>query len=131
MTAIPSRAHNTKRETISRLLAEAEKAFGAKGLEGARVDARPSWLLGILQTAGCSAVTADQVVCVKPWNAAMFNDPLAADHDPICFVGATQHECCNRVAAAGKTQFVELEQREIGRVAFCNFAKRIAADAGR
>ena len=38
MTAIPSRAHNTKRETISRLLAEAEKAFGAKGLEGARVD---------------------------------------------------------------------------------------------
>src|ERR1700722_3058740 len=38
MTAIPNRAHNTKRETISRLLAEAEKAFGAKGLEGARVD---------------------------------------------------------------------------------------------
>src|ERR1700722_7680698 len=38
MTAIPNRAHNTKRETISRLLAEAEKAFGAKGVEGARVD---------------------------------------------------------------------------------------------
>jgi AcrR family transcriptional regulator len=36
MTTI--RAHNTKRETISRLLAVAEKEFGAKGLEGARVD---------------------------------------------------------------------------------------------
>ena len=33
-----SRAHNTKRETISRLLAMAEREFGAKGLEGARVD---------------------------------------------------------------------------------------------
>jgi AcrR family transcriptional regulator len=38
MTSIMSRAHNTKRETISRLLAVAEKEFGAKGLEGARVD---------------------------------------------------------------------------------------------
>jgi AcrR family transcriptional regulator len=38
MTAVTSRAHNTKRETISRLLAVAEKEFGAKGLEGARVD---------------------------------------------------------------------------------------------
>jgi AcrR family transcriptional regulator len=38
MTAITSRAHNTKRETISRLLAVAEREFGAKGLEGARVD---------------------------------------------------------------------------------------------
>ena len=38
MTAITNRAHNTKRETISRLLAVAEKEFGAKGLEGARVD---------------------------------------------------------------------------------------------
>jgi AcrR family transcriptional regulator len=36
MTTI--RAHNTKRDTISRLLAVAEKEFGAKGLEGARVD---------------------------------------------------------------------------------------------
>jgi AcrR family transcriptional regulator len=38
MTSIPSRAHNTKRDTISRLLAVAEREFGAKGLEGARVD---------------------------------------------------------------------------------------------
>ncbi|HEY3850864.1 MAG TPA: TetR/AcrR family transcriptional regulator [Steroidobacteraceae bacterium] len=36
MTTI--RAQNTKRETISRLLAVAEREFGAKGLEGARVD---------------------------------------------------------------------------------------------
>jgi AcrR family transcriptional regulator len=35
---LASRAHNTKRETISRLLAMAEREFGAKGLEGARVD---------------------------------------------------------------------------------------------
>jgi AcrR family transcriptional regulator len=38
MTSITSRAHNTKRDTISRLLAVAEREFGAKGLEGARVD---------------------------------------------------------------------------------------------
>jgi AcrR family transcriptional regulator len=38
MTSITSRAHNTKRETINRLLAVAEREFGAKGLEGARVD---------------------------------------------------------------------------------------------
>jgi AcrR family transcriptional regulator len=38
MTSITSRAHNTKRDTISRLLVEAEREFGAKGLEGARVD---------------------------------------------------------------------------------------------
>lgn len=38
MTCITSRAHNTKRDTISRLLAVAEREFGAKGLEGARVD---------------------------------------------------------------------------------------------
>src|ERR1700679_1375365 len=35
---LASRAHSTKRETISRLLAMAEREFGAKGLEGARVD---------------------------------------------------------------------------------------------
>jgi AcrR family transcriptional regulator len=38
MTSISSRAHSTKRETINRLLAVAEREFGAKGLEGARVD---------------------------------------------------------------------------------------------
>jgi AcrR family transcriptional regulator len=38
MTTITNRAHNTKRDTITRLLAMAEKEFGAKGLEGARVD---------------------------------------------------------------------------------------------
>jgi AcrR family transcriptional regulator len=38
MTTITNWAHNTKRDTITRLLAMAEKEFGAKGLEGARVD---------------------------------------------------------------------------------------------
>jgi AcrR family transcriptional regulator len=38
MTSISSRVHSTKRETINRLLAVAEREFGAKGLEGARVD---------------------------------------------------------------------------------------------
>jgi AcrR family transcriptional regulator len=38
MTALPGPARNSKRDTISRLLTVAKREFGAKGLDGARVD---------------------------------------------------------------------------------------------
>jgi len=42
-----------------------------------------------------------------------------------------QHQRGNWIAMAGETQFVELEQRQIGSFPYCDLAKFGAADAGR
>ena len=67
---------------------------------------------------------------VQSGNLAVFHHPAAADHDPVGAMGAAQHQRRERVAAAGKAQFVELEQREIGHLADRDLADVRSADAG-
>lgn len=51
--------------------------------------------------------------------------PFAADHHPIGAIGAAQQQGAERVVAAGKTQFIQLEQRQVGLL-----AHRQLADVG-
>jgi hypothetical protein len=59
---------------------------------------------------------------VKSGDFAVFDDPAAADHDPVRAMRAAKHERRERVSVAGKTQLVELEQREVGQLADADFA---------
>ena len=59
-------------------------------------------------------MAADQVADVEPGDFAVFDDPTAADHDPVGAMRAAENERGDGIAAAGKAQLVELEQSEIG-----------------
>ena len=77
------------------------------------------------------AVAADQVGDIEPGNRTVNDSPFAADHHAVGTMRAAQHQCRQRIAVAGETQFVELEQGEVGGLADRDLAEFGAADAGR
>jgi hypothetical protein len=88
-------------------------------------------LLNRLHGAGCRAVAPDQVGYVEPGDRAVRHHPFAAHHHPVRTVRAAQNESRQRIAMAGKPQFVELEQREIRSLADRDLAKFRTADTRR
>src|SRR5262245_11434103 len=85
----------------------------------------------VLQPARCRAVPANEVVDVKPRDAAVLHDPLPADHHPVRPVSAAQDQGGQRVSGTGETQLVQLEKREIGDLACPDLTELRTADAGR
>ena len=51
---------------------------------------------------------------IEAGNGAVLNRPNSIDHDPVGAMRAAQHQGRERIAVAGKPQFVELEQHQIG-----------------
>src|ERR1700677_5390113 len=74
-------------------------------------------------------MTPDQVGEIEPGDLAVLDDPAPADHDAVGAVGAAENQRRQRIAAAGKAQFVELEQGEIGHLADGDLANVAAAGA--
>src|SRR5712671_5162643 len=85
----------------------------------------------VLQPARRGAMPPDEIVDVQPGNPAVFDNPSAADHHPIRLVGAAEHESGERIAVTGEAEFVELEQRKVGDLAFLDLAERGTTDASR
>ncbi len=65
-----------------------------------------------------------QPVDVEPRNGPIDYAPLTANHEMPDTVSAAQQERGNRVAGAGETQLVEVEQREVGTLAGGDSAQR-------
>src|SRR5580704_6608858 len=76
-------------------------------------------------------MTPDQVGEIEPGDLTVLDDPAPADHDAVGAMGAAENERRQRIATAGKAQFVELEQGEVGHSADRDFADVAAAGAGR
>src|SRR6202140_3001673 len=62
-------------------------------------------------------VPPDQVAKIKSRDLSVFHDPASADHDAVGAMRAAEDQRVQRIAAAGKTRFIELEQRKIGHLA--------------
>jgi hypothetical protein len=76
-------------------------------------------------------VTAYQIGDIEAGDFPILNDPAPADHHAVGTVRAAQDERGERIAAAGKSQLVEPEQREIGLHAEPDFADVGPPDASR
>jgi hypothetical protein len=76
-------------------------------------------------------VAADQVGYIEPGDGAIGHHPVSTDHHPVGAMRPAQHQRRQGIAVAGETQFVELEQRQIGGLANADLAEFGAADAGR
>src|SRR5579862_123744 len=59
---------------------------------------------------------------VEAWDSAVFHQPTAADHDTVGAMRPTQNEGGQGVAASGKSQLVEFEQRQVGHLSDCDLA---------
>ena len=68
---------------------------------------------------------------VEPWDCAVLHDPASANHDAVGAMRSAQNKGGQRVAAAGKSQFVEFEQRQVSCFADRDFAHIASAGAGR
>ena len=68
------------------------------------------------------SVIGDQTFEVEAFNLAVNHAPGTADHHPIGPVRAAQQQCGNRIMAAGETQLIKLEQRQVGLFAYGQFA---------
>ena len=75
-------------------------------------------------------MAADQVGRSSPGMCAVLHHPAAADHDPVGAMGAAEHSAASGSPCAGKAQFVELEQREVGLRADTDRAQFGPANAG-
>uniref|UniRef100_A0A1I8ASN4 Na_Ca_ex domain-containing protein n=1 Tax=Steinernema glaseri TaxID=37863 RepID=A0A1I8ASN4_9BILA len=61
-----------------------------------------------------------------PFDLAIDHSPPAADHHPVGPVGTAQQQGRERIMAAGKTQFIQLEQGQIGLLAHGQLADVVA-----
>src|SRR5882757_5090164 len=78
-----------------------------------------------------SLMTPHQRGYIEARYDAVLYRPAAIDHDPVGAMRPAQHQRGERIAVAGETQFVELEQRQIGALADRDLAELGPADAGR
>src|SRR5579863_5015569 len=83
-----------------------------------------------LQLSRRRGMSAYQIGEIKSRNLAVLDDPASADHDAFGAMRAAENERGQRIAAAGKARFVELEERQIGHLADRDFSDIRAADAG-
>ena len=66
-------------------------------------------------------IDADRLTILDP--------PFALDHDAIGRMGAAQHQRGDRIAGAGKAQFIERPEGEVGLLADGDLADIVAAEA--